>query len=548
MSTVEGVGTTAKTFERKASGLVRQLSIVDLLLYGILCTGTITTVWWFYPFAQYMGEGVNVFLGVLVFYPLLFIPIAMVYGCLGSAMPRAGGDFVYVSRILHPAIAFSFVMGWFVIFWVVTLPMGGMALVQMGLQTFFSVVGYQTGNSQMIAAADSVIGQTWMLITALATVAVVFVVTIRGMALFRKIQKYFVFPAITVGLITVVVLLLANSHADVVASVNNWGATTMNDPNLYDTVLQTARDNGFTGGAGVDWWQTWVFMTVPMGYMAYIVYGAQGLLGEVKNANNFRMLTLGIFIAGVFVLVALSAVAGAFQNQFSLEWVNASAYCYNNGYIEFPFVPSILYWVSILSGNAIPAFLILLGVVASAYVVPQAAFLNATRVIVGMSMDGALPDWMGRISRRTFAPVNAAIAYAVLGMAFTIPFVYSTDFYYVVISAASIGYIGGYVATGASATVFPFRRKELYESSPASNFKWGRVPLVSVFGAWLTVFALAMMATIFFVPDLGATGRTPRTVVGVAFVGSLVWYFAYGAYKKRIAGEAGTGFIDLPPE
>lgn len=537
---------TAKVFERKASGLVRQLSIVDLLLYGILCTGTITTVWWFYPFAQYVGGGVNVALGILVFYPLLFVPIALVYAGLGSAMPRAGGDFVYVSRILHPLIGFAFVMGWFVIFWIVTLPMGGLALVQMGIQTLLNVIGFETGNSGLVDAATAAGGQTWMLLTALAIVAVVFVVTVRGMALFRKIQKYFVFPAITVSLVTVVVLLLTSSHADVVARINEWGRLTMNDPNLYGHVLKTAYAHGFNQQGGVNWWQTWVFMTVPMGYMAYIVYGAQGLLGEVKNANNFRMLALGILTAGVFVFVVLGLVAALFQSQFSLEWVNASAYCYNNSLIHFPFVPSVLYWVSVLSSSPVPAFLIFLGVLASAYVVPQAAFLNATRVITGMAMDGVLPDWFSRVSKKSFAPVNAAIFYFLVAMAFTIPFVYWTSFYYVVVSAASIGYIGGYVASGAAAVAFPFRRRQLYLSAPVSNFRIGPVPLISVFGALLTAMALAMATTIFFVPELGATGRVPRLVVTGTLIGAAVWYLVYGAYRRWTGGMA--GFIDLPPE
>jgi len=37
---------------------------------------------------------------------LLMLPIAVVYAVLARAMPRSGGDYVYISRILGPGWGF----------------------------------------------------------------------------------------------------------------------------------------------------------------------------------------------------------------------------------------------------------------------------------------------------------------------------------------------------------------------------------------------------------------------------------------------------------
>jgi len=190
----------------------------------------------------------------------------------------------------------------------------------------------------------------------------------------------------------------------------------------------------------------------------------------------------------------------------------------------------------------------MLGILANCYLWPQSSFLNASRVITGMSIDGVLPDWFGRVSKRTFAPVNASIFYFAVGLAFTIPFVYWADFYYVVISAASMGYIGGYIATGLSAAVFPWAKRDIYLSSPVSRYSVLGIPIISIFGAWLFIVALAVWLTIFFVPALGAATLVPRLVIGGSIVGCALWYVVYKFYRKRQGVDIAAAFTEIPPE
>ena len=53
-----------------------------------------------------------------IFAGLLALPMACVYAYFASAMPRSGGDYVYISRTLHPYLGFLSSWNWMV--WLVT--------------------------------------------------------------------------------------------------------------------------------------------------------------------------------------------------------------------------------------------------------------------------------------------------------------------------------------------------------------------------------------------------------------------------------------------
>src|SRR5437879_5192323 len=94
----------AKPFVREATGLVKAASAFDVFMYNqagmaivgngisfavlgfIYLGGDLFTMWW-----------VSLVLTVL---------LMLTYYLLSVAMPRAGADYVYHSRLLHPALGF----------------------------------------------------------------------------------------------------------------------------------------------------------------------------------------------------------------------------------------------------------------------------------------------------------------------------------------------------------------------------------------------------------------------------------------------------------
>src|ERR687887_2294283 len=104
-------------FLRKATGLVKGWSRFDAFLYSFMSVNLVTlglffslAVLGFVP----QGQVLPAILLSGVFIPFLVIT----YASLISVMPRAGGDYVWQSRVLGGGIAFVLaVTGWWFILW-----------------------------------------------------------------------------------------------------------------------------------------------------------------------------------------------------------------------------------------------------------------------------------------------------------------------------------------------------------------------------------------------------------------------------------------------
>ena len=102
-------------FVRKASGLVRSWSTFDAFIYATFLINLITLGLYIFSYCYYF-EG-NLATAVVIG-GIFTIFEAIVYASLISAMPRAGGDYVWQSRILGRGLGFILaVTGWWFILW-----------------------------------------------------------------------------------------------------------------------------------------------------------------------------------------------------------------------------------------------------------------------------------------------------------------------------------------------------------------------------------------------------------------------------------------------
>lgn len=90
-----------RVFTRAATGLVREAGLLDALVYNVnfISIGLMVALMFLYM-PSYGGVSLPL---SLVLCALLALPTAATYGMLAAIMPRSGGDYVYVSRVLGPA-------------------------------------------------------------------------------------------------------------------------------------------------------------------------------------------------------------------------------------------------------------------------------------------------------------------------------------------------------------------------------------------------------------------------------------------------------------
>src|SRR5439155_427100 len=81
-------------------------------------------------------------------------PMAGVYAYFAAAMPRSGGDYVYISRTLHPYLGFLSSRNW--VLWLVTYTgIPAAYLGQYGLSGLCREAGYVFDSPRLVGYGDN---------------------------------------------------------------------------------------------------------------------------------------------------------------------------------------------------------------------------------------------------------------------------------------------------------------------------------------------------------------------------------------------------------
>jgi amino acid transporter len=92
-------------YVRRASGLVRNISAWDAMIFNIMAMAPMAIpvygIW-----ASIIYPGAHLPTTALLDLPISII-IGLFYAIFSTAMPRAGGDYIWASRILHSSIRYA---------------------------------------------------------------------------------------------------------------------------------------------------------------------------------------------------------------------------------------------------------------------------------------------------------------------------------------------------------------------------------------------------------------------------------------------------------
>src|ERR671910_2598467 len=198
-------------FQRKATGLLRGWSVWDGFIYATFSINLITLGLLGLSYAPFVPDGSLIMAVLLAGLYLIFQTVT--YAALIAVMPRAGGDYVWTSRVLGGGLGFVLaVTGWWFILWhwvpiyadllikEVFVPLAAIANLD-GVLAFFS------GSTGLFTSS--------MIVAILASLYVSL-----GMRAYARIQKFCFYGGL-VGLAIMLVLLLLNSNADFVSAFNS---------------------------------------------------------------------------------------------------------------------------------------------------------------------------------------------------------------------------------------------------------------------------------------------------------------------------------------
>src|SRR5580693_4574613 len=203
-------GSTSRLFVRNSTGLVRTASALDATIFNAVISAPIgSTLAWSIFFTLVAFPGADP-VGVLVITLIINIPVLIMFALLGSSMPRVGGDYVWVSRVLSPPLALISNL---------CMIMGGL-LGAAFFAKFFSLLalgpvlvalGSFANNNTLINWGTSFqTNNSWILGASLFMVALQTLILIRGTKATFRWQNYSFIIAMAGTLIAFVVLLVGS--------------------------------------------------------------------------------------------------------------------------------------------------------------------------------------------------------------------------------------------------------------------------------------------------------------------------------------------------
>ena len=275
-------------FLRNATGLVRGWSVRDSLIYACLSTNVITLglVEFAYQDAFPTGQLLTAVLisGVWVSF------LVVAYSGLVVTIPRAGGDYVWQSRILWSGLGFVMAAtGWWFILWL-WAPIYGSVLAE----EFFEPL-WVTFNDPSGAAWFGT--HTGTFVVTLITIALAGILVSLGMSGYAKVQKWCFYGGL-LGFAIIVIIMLVSSRSDFITAFNTETREAVRDEERVrgdrrrgdEGRRYTPPGFGFTGPIG----QSLLLVPMLMFYLLWPNWGTT-LYGEVRGASDFKRVFSGMF-------------------------------------------------------------------------------------------------------------------------------------------------------------------------------------------------------------------------------------------------------------
>jgi len=561
-------------FAREATGLVREIGFtmgVIIILSHVIGLGWQKRAFQFTGPApmptDWMPLGLPAIFWAFLICGIVVLITGYAAGYVAAAMPRSGGGYVTISRVIHPSI--GYIAGW-LMFLAEAFSYGliGVAVFE-GIETFFG-----------IAMPDTIIdfGPSGRFLAGLIIVLVFAIIALLGTKLYGRLMEVMFYIPAAITIIFFVMWVYGALNPSVLATgvQNVMGAP----PSTFNAVAQatgmTSEPAGFFDAFSY---------ALPGAFWAYMGwYATTFVAGEVKEAN--KKLPKVLLVSGLLVMViylaassisamtamgvepftdanghqwsffqsyawlsyppsslkdAIKAARAAAIPNFKGAWSTGLASMIANG-MGLGWLPIIIaigavFWVA----NDIPPFL-----------------LVASRTFFAMSFDRMMPEKFAYVSERWHAPVWSIIITAV----FAIPACMAeADF---PTGAASYLAFAGVVGTDifdaffltmfcVSCMLLPLERKEIYDRA-AVKHSIGTVVGLGFFATLGGAFCLyEFIKESPWIWSFFTTGAPIEDIVSaIGFFGCIIvgiLLYIYYMYQNTTRGvDMRTLYVSIPPE
>jgi APA family basic amino acid/polyamine antiporter len=552
-------------FTREATGLVRE---VGFMLGVIIILSHVVGLGWQKRAFQFTGPrpvptdqlplGLPAIFWAFLVCGLLVMLTGYAAGYVTSAMPRSGGGYVTISRVIHPVVGYN--AGW-LMFLAEAFSYGliGVAVFE-AIMIFFNIAG-------IAIAFDA----TTLFLGGVVIIVIFTALGLFGVKLYGWLMHGMFWPTLVITIAFFAMWISGAMDPGVVATgvETALGA----DPSTFNTL---AVNTGMTDPANISTFYDAFSFALAGAFWAYMGwYSVTFIAGEVKEAN--KKLPMVVLFSGFLIMLiylgasSFSAVSTmsveSFTDAAGHEWSFFQSYswlsygpdaaqtaaatipnfqdAWSTGVASIIARGMNLDWLSILIAVA--------GVLWLANDIPP-FLLVASRTMFAMSFDKMMPEKLAEVSERWHSPTWALIVTGIFGILGCI-------------AESNVGGLGEYTAFAGvvgtdifdaafltlfcvSCMLLPLERKEIYDRAAVKH----SVGTVVGLGALATLAAGYCLFT-FVKESVGfifAPSSTGDLASSIGFWGciaaGILLYVVY-MYRNSTKGvDMRTLYLSIPPE
>jgi len=538
MATVASGGDAVEraVFVRKATGLVRGWSTRDAFIYATFSINLITLGLYIFGYAPFIPEGGLLWAVLLAGFYLVVQGIT--YASLIAAMPRAGGDYVWISRVLGGGVGFVLaVAGWWFILWL-WVPIYANILNVEVLGPLAAIIGWDSAVT-FLGDSDGIFFAS--VVTALLASGFIAL----GMRTYAKVQKFCFYGGL-VGLAVMMLLLLVNSKSGFITNFNEQSKDLYGVDNAYQATLAAGTDGYSPPGVGSFAFGA-TFLLIPM--MAFFNlwsnWGAT-LYGEVRGASDFRKNIYAM--AGALVATSIAAVVLflLFSKTFGWEWYNAANNAFWAGTIPTGVWPYPGLLAASFLGSPVLQFL-LIGVLSLWFFGwVGTVFLSSTRVIFAAAFDRVLLEGVAKVDRNG-VPYVALLLMLVPSLGIAALYAYNDDFVTYTLDATlviAVTFLGSAIA----AAILPWRKRDIYNASPIAKYKVLGIPLITFASGLFIVFLVFCLVKWLFDDIYGVNDGGSLIFMGSLYLLAIVIFAGSRIYRRRQGMDLSMAYGEIPAE
>ena len=527
-------------FVRRATGLVRAWSPRDAFIYAALSINLITLGLYAFSQASFIPEGSLVLAVLLAGFYLVFQ--AITYASLIAVMPRAGGDYVWMSRVLGGGIGFVLaVTGWWFILWH-WVPIYANILVVEVISPLAAILDLDETRRFFSEPAGIF---TASLITALLA-SIVISLGMRSYAWLQKICFYG--GAIALGLF--MLLLLFNSKSDFISAFNEHAPDVYEAP--ADTYQETIDAGRVETADPTEFPVAPTLLLIPMivFFNLWSNWGAT-MYGEVRGATEFRRnlksmggALIATTIAGVVLLLLFAKTFGwdFYMAANNAYWGDV----YGSGESPLGVWPyPVLFAAFFFDSPALQAIVVLamslwfFGWVGS-------VFLSSTRVVFAAAFDRVLPEWAAQTTKDG-VPYAALALMLVPSIPIALLYAYSDNFVTFTLDAVfviAITFLGSAIA----AAILPWRRPEIYNASPIAQYRVLGIPMITAAAGMFILFLGYCLFKWATDPVYGVNNRDSAFYMSGLYVIAIAIYLIARVVRRRQGMDLTMVHGEIPAE